>query len=136
MKATSMVTAEVVVEKALFVQVSGFRRALASVWLFNTTLFNEFKRARPRPGEVVLVRYEGKVERQAAQPYHLWKVVVDRPDEAESPYSWNDVDGGDGDSPTRDEIEARDEVGPVQPQRDYFGAGDERQLGADDDIPF
>jgi hypothetical protein len=109
---------------------------LASVWLFNTTLYNEFRRARPRPGEVVLVRYEGKVERQGAQPYHLWKVVVDRPAAAESPYSWNDVDGGDGDAPTPDELQARDDVGPVHPQGDYFGAGDEPQNWADDDIPF
>lgn len=109
---------------------------LASVWLFNTTLFNEFKRARPRSGEVVLVRYEGKVERQGAQPYHLWKVVVDRPDEAESPYAWSDVDGA-SDAPTPDELQARDDVGPVQPQGDYFDTGD-RSLGdvADDDIPF
>lgn len=94
---------------------------LASVWLFNTTLFNEFKKVRPRPGETVLVRYEGLIQRQGAQPYHLWKVVVDRPAEADSPYSWHDIDGGEGE-PTPAELQNRDEVGPT-PQGDYFDAG-------------
>jgi len=112
---------------------------LASVWLLNTTLFNEFKRTRPRPGEVVLVRYEGRVSKQGQNDYHLWKVVVDRPDQTDSPYSWSDVDGGAGATP--DELEARDDVGPVQPQGDYFAPGEPAggpngQSSSDDDIPF
>jgi len=123
---------------------------LASVWLFNTTLHNEFVKVRPRPGETVLVRYEGRVEKPGQNPYHLWKVVVDRPEGNDSPYSWVDVGGGD--EPSGTDLEYRDEVGPVQPQGDHWDAGSlsggsnqfiptagseaDFPVVADDDIPF
>lgn len=110
---------------------------LSSVWLFNTTLFNEFKKARPKPGETVLVRYEGRVQRQGQSDYHLWKVVVDRP-ENESAYSWGDL-GADEAAPA--DTDTRNEVGP-RPDGDFFPAGEPSggPNGApphgDEDVPF
>lgn len=103
---------------------------LSSVWLFNTTLFNEFKKARPKPGETVLVRYEGRVSKQGQNDYHLWKVVVDRPAENESSYSWADL-GADEAAPT------------TGPDAEFFQAG-EPSGGpngspppyTDEDVPF
>lgn len=57
---------------------------LASVWIFHTTLSNAFQKQRPKVGEVILLEYRGKVESQGqGQPYHDWRLVVDRADGAE-----------------------------------------------------
>jgi hypothetical protein len=50
---------------------------LVSVYLGATVLFEEFKKWRPRPGELVGIRYFGKDEDRG---YHKYKVMVDRPD--------------------------------------------------------
>jgi hypothetical protein len=53
-----------------------------AIWLIHTVLRNEFTRARPVPGESVLVRYLGKVQPESGGPsYESCKVVVDRLDE-------------------------------------------------------
>jgi hypothetical protein len=51
--------------------------SLVSVYLGATVLFEEFKKLRPRPGEIVGIRYFGKDEDRG---YHKYKVMVDRPD--------------------------------------------------------
>lgn len=67
-----------------------------SVWLYHTSLANEFKRARPTSGELVAIRYNGK--RPVKNPtkgrnkeYHEYKVVVDREHSA-APPQWDLLD--------------------------------------------
>jgi hypothetical protein len=49
-----------------------------SVWLLHTVLRNELARQRPEPGELVLIKYEGKKESTAGQAYEAYRVLVDR----------------------------------------------------------
>ena len=50
-----------------------------SVWLFSTVLRREFERENVAIGEIVLIRYRGKVEREGPDPaYHDFRLVVDR----------------------------------------------------------
>lgn len=49
-----------------------------SVWLLHTVLRNELARQRPRRGEVVLIRYDGRKANSAGQPYEAYQVLVDR----------------------------------------------------------
>lgn len=57
--------------------ITGTERA---VWLVHTVLRNEFKRAQPKQGEIVAVRYEGmKQPEGTGAPYASYKVAVDRP---------------------------------------------------------
>src|SRR6185369_17041791 len=65
---------------------------LRSVWLYHQSLQNEMRRAAPKPGELVGVRYEGKKPVKNPQPgkkntYNAYRVVVDRPRD-ESPPDW------------------------------------------------
>jgi hypothetical protein len=69
---------------------------LVSVYLSSTVLLAEFKKWRPRPGEVVGIRYLGKDEDRG---YHRYKVMVERETnvdaffsgEASAPVSDDDV---------------------------------------------
>lgn len=55
---------------------SGIERA---VWLVHTALRNEMARQRPRPGELVLIRWEGTREPAAGgRAYEAYRVVVER----------------------------------------------------------
>jgi hypothetical protein len=75
-----------------------------SVWLLHTVLRNELARQRPEPGELVLVKYEGKKESSAGQPYEAYRVLVDRDRAAPD---WDAVDrtsrDGADDAPDEDE---------------------------------
>jgi hypothetical protein len=60
-----------------------------SVWLLHAVLRGEFAKLRPRPGELLLVRYEGK--RQPAgggSAYVSYRVEVDRDDGAPD---WDEI---------------------------------------------
>ncbi|MBM4043659.1 MAG: hypothetical protein FJ279_00945 [Planctomycetes bacterium] len=46
-----------------------------SVWLSSTVLLSEFRRLRPKPGERIGLKYEGK---DADKGYHRYKLLVDR----------------------------------------------------------
>jgi hypothetical protein len=50
--------------------------SLGSLWLYHTVLKNEFARLHPQPGERVGIKYFGKT----SKGYHLWKLIVDRPE--------------------------------------------------------
>jgi hypothetical protein len=53
-----------------------------SVWLMHAVLRREFERQRPAIGEAVLVRYLGRAQPDGGgDPYEVYRVVVDRPDE-------------------------------------------------------
>lgn len=91
-----------------------------SVWLYHSSVMNGFKQARPTPGELVGVRYEGKKKVENPTPgkkdsYHAYRVVVDRDAVAATP-NWDLL--GDGE-PVADAAPAA------------AGGG-----GNEDDIPF
>jgi hypothetical protein len=75
-----------------------------SVWLLHTVLRNELVRQRPRPGELVVIRYEGTKLTRAGQLYHAYRVLVDR---EELPPDWDAVAG----AATEDSGESSDEDG-------------------------
>lgn len=63
----------------------------AAVWLIHTVLRREFARAKPTPGETVLVRFKGRVQPTGGGPiYADYKVVVDRLDQA-ADVDWNAI---------------------------------------------
>jgi hypothetical protein len=47
-------------------------------WLLHAVLLDEFAKAKPRPGELLLIRYEGKRENASGQPYAAYRLEVDR----------------------------------------------------------
>jgi hypothetical protein len=90
-----------------------------SLWLLHAALKAQFGRARPRAGELVVVKYEGKKTSAAGQSYESYRVVLDRereapnwdalaaeaeqPDElAETPPFETDTDGFDKPEPEDD----------------------------------
>jgi hypothetical protein len=121
---------------------------LISVWMFHTTLVNEFKKQRPKVGEALMLEYHGKVEAKGeGQPYHSWRLVIDRAnggglslDEAfgeqpapvatdgahvtyEPPADWSTTGNADDRAGHNEFVPAGASTGP-----DFDGA--------DDDIPF
>jgi hypothetical protein len=74
-----------------------------SVWLLHTVLRNELARQRPEPGELVLIKYEGKKEGGAGQPYEGYRVLIDR-DQAIP--DWDAVAGGGRDGADDAPVEA------------------------------
>lgn len=65
-----------------------------SVWLFYESLKTGFLRAKPQPGEIVAIRYEGEKPAKNPTPgrkatYHDYKVIVDRPVDASAPVVWD-----------------------------------------------
>lgn len=68
-----------------------------SVHAFHQVLAGQLARARPQIGELVGIKYEGKVERDGAADYHAFRVVVDRPD---VPFDWGPSEhAGEPDGP-------------------------------------
>ncbi len=68
-------------------------------WILHSVLKGEFAKLRPRIGELVAIKYEGKVEpRGGGAPYEMYRVVVDREDVGAD---WDGLD--------------RDEQSPEQP---------------------
>jgi hypothetical protein len=73
---------------------------LRSVWLIHDALRSQMERIRPKPGDVIAVRYNGKVESQASgRQYHSYTVSTDQDkpgftwDEAPLPDGPSDNDG-------------------------------------------
>jgi hypothetical protein len=64
---------------------------LWSVWLLHTVLVNEFFRQQPRLGEMVAIRWEGRVSPEGGAAYEKYSVVVDRPG---GQVAWRDAEGG------------------------------------------
>jgi len=64
-----------------------------AVWLLQTVLRNEFKKARPKVGEEVAIRYDGTEKNAAGKTYHAFKVAVLR--EEGSAVDWDQVGAAD-----------------------------------------
>lgn len=74
--------------------------SFASIWLFHTALINQFGKARPQPGELVLVRYEGKRQAKGGgSEYHDWKVVTEHAG-AVGGFGWDDITAPSQPAPT------------------------------------
>ncbi len=57
-----------------------------SVWLLQAALVAAFARERPKPGELVLIDYQGqKNSERTGRRYHAFKLVVERDDEPALP---------------------------------------------------
>lgn len=92
---------------------------LRSVWLFHTALKNQFDKARPQAGELILIRYEGKrTPKGGGQQYHDWKVIAEGRGR-EGGFSWDEFSGGD-----KAPVDSGDFIPP------------DNALSGDDDIPF
>lgn len=94
-----------------------------SVWLLHTALESQFRRAQPNIGELVAIKYEGKVmAKDGKNEYDNWTVMVDRP--AATSFDWGSPGAAVGQR-------ASDAAPPA-------GAATERYAPppADDDIPF
>jgi hypothetical protein len=77
------------------------------VWLLHTVLRKEVARQRPEPGELVLIKYEGKKESSAGQAYEGYRVLVDR-DEVVA--DWDAVAAASGDGPADLPADGEDRV--------------------------
>jgi len=65
------------------------------VWLWTSVLRAEFERLSPQAGELVAIRYEGRVEARDGRPaYEKHRVIVDR--DGAGPLDW----GAPADEPT------------------------------------
>lgn len=55
-------------------------KKLWSVWLLHTTLRNEVMTSKPRPGEIVYLKYDGLIEPKTpgGSSYHSWTLIVKR----------------------------------------------------------
>jgi hypothetical protein len=62
-----------------------------AIHAFHSVLSSRLAEVQPKPGERLGVKYEGKVE-GAKQPYHSYKVAIDRP---EHPVDWSAYSGDD-----------------------------------------
>ena len=70
-----------------------------SIWLHWLTLRNQFRRAKPKPGEVVKVAYKGEKISAKGSDYRDFKVKVAR-DQAE--VDWDDIAQAGDDSEDED----------------------------------
>lgn len=94
-----------------------------SVWLFHTALQNQFNKARPKAGELVLVRYEGKRKpKSGGAEYHDWKVLTEGGGQ-HGGFSWEEFHSGDAAVDPQSEF-----VPPEFPEADFSTP--------DDDVPF
>lgn len=95
-----------------------------SVWLLHTALLGQFKDKRPKPGEAVLIRFEGKRESAAGVSYAAYRVEVAR-----------DPVEPDWDKPAESDRESADADGDAA-----SGVGDLHKplplASSDDDVPF
>jgi hypothetical protein len=88
-----------------------------SVWLLHAVLRGEFAKLRPKPGELVLIRYEGKRKSAAGNSYVSYRVEVGRDEPAPD---WEAL----GAEPMPEPAEPISPAAPVEPRSD------------DGDIPF
>ena len=70
------------------------------IWLLHAVLRGEFAKQRPRPGELVLVRYDGKRESAAGHSYASYRVEVDREQRAPD---WDSLTAEDDGTPAAEQ---------------------------------
>jgi hypothetical protein len=99
-----------------------------SVWLLQAALVAAFARERPKPGELVLIDYQGqKNSERTGRRYHAFKLVVERDDDGSSLPDFDAMAaevGGDSSAVPEADVPA-----------DTEGL-DQDQGGESDDIPF
>lgn len=106
-----------------------------SVWLLHAVLRGEFAKLRPRPGELVLIRYQGKRKGAGGGVYAGYRVEVDRD---EAPPDWDALDEG-----AAAELGAADAANAPPARATHRAASDpdpgpeaNRPPVDDDEIPF
>jgi hypothetical protein len=117
-----------------------------SVWLLHTALINKFAERRPKPGELVLIRYLGKRTSAGDNEYADYRVEVDR---EEGGIDWEGAQREAGIEPDQGaEVPAADPPVSVHaplddtPDSDVpadtedLGEGDGTGDSQDDDAPF
>lgn len=68
---------------------------LASVWLLHTALKSQFAKAKPKPDQLVLIRYEGKRKpKSGGAEYHDWKVLTEGGGQ-HGGFSWDEFAGAE-----------------------------------------
>jgi hypothetical protein len=73
---------------------------LRSVWLFHDALLSQMKKLKPRPGDVIAVRYLGKQKSGNGRSYHAYTVTSDK----ERPgFDWDGSAGEGGEANPFDE---------------------------------
>jgi len=65
---------------------------LYAVWLFHTVLRQQFRAARPQPGERVAVRYDGQRQSGGGRPYHAYRVRAEH--QLSESVGWDSLDAG------------------------------------------
>jgi hypothetical protein len=60
-----------------------------AVWLLHAVLKSELARVRPKPGERLAIRFDGRKKSAKGHSYAAYSVAVDRED---SPPSWDEID--------------------------------------------
>ena len=87
------------------------------LWLNNAVLISQFKRNRPKVGELVGIAYMGKREsKNSPQPYKDYKVRIQRSDDGQA-FDWNDVFGERKIAPPEDD--RAEDLAPVKPSRSF-----------------
>lgn len=73
------------------VVLQGRSNSRRSVWLTHSVLRNAFVRVAPQIGDIVGVKSTGRVERQGADPYENYRVVIERVSSVEPPIDWHAI---------------------------------------------
>jgi hypothetical protein len=94
-----------------------------AVWLMHTVLRNELARARPKPGETLGIKYNGKVAVEGGQGYVSYRVKVDRP--LGEAFDWSKI----GADPEIEEL-------PDAPSSEVESPVAVPATAGEDDIPF
>lgn len=102
--------------------VRGLDGSERACWLLHSVLRDEFAKVKPRPGELLLIRYEGKRDNASGQPYAAYRLEVDR--EPVAP-DWDEVGQ-----------EAADDLEPPLEPVDCRSTAGRRADGGGDDVPF
>lgn len=100
-----------------------------SVWLLHTVLNNQFARLKPKVGELVLIRYQGKREGAGGSTYDDYRVEIDRGEDMAP--DWSEL-GADGDGDVTADVRAA--ASADIPLHEPLGEAESDQAGVD--IPF
>ncbi len=104
-----------------------------SVWLLQAALVAAFARERPKPGELVLIDYQGqKMSERTGRRYHAFKLVVERDDKPVLPDF--DAMAAEADGGTDTATPATDV--PADTSGLVAVADDQSEEGEADEIPF
>lgn len=101
-----------------------------SLWLLHSVLRAEFAKQRPRPGELVLIRYLGRKQGADGTGYAAYRLEIDRDQAA---VDWDAIADGAIEAPGLHaplEQSPPSAPAPQAPTEPSGGTGD------DDDIPF